>query len=329
MNPIHLFVRGYKTAVSNLGLAWIYLGTIFLLALLMVIPLVLILVAVGGGVISREPNWTLWIGLALVLCGWLTLLIVGYFYVEGGVRGIVARAHRAAPADFALQPKLGASAAFKVFTFAAFTEEVKRHGWRVTVIASLYGLVGSLLLLPCMVPLLIALPELASGEPGTTVWVMFGLFFLLFILTLIVLMALALHYQVAVTLAVLKETGWRESVKDATRLIKAKPLELLAIFGLSIAAGMCVGIVFALVSFPLAMLSVIPGVVLVVLPFRFLLMAVQWFVQGILQTTLIGAYTGYCEALPSQPAADPVPAPTPSAEPPAEPAEPAAPIAPA
>jgi len=317
MNPIHLFVRGYKTAVSNLGLAWVYVGTILILAVLMVVPLVLILVGVGGGVLTREPNWTLWIGLALVLCGWLTLLIVGYFYVEGGIRGIVARAHRAAPADFALQPRLGVSDAFKAFTFAAFTEEVKRHGWRVTVIASLYGLVGSLLLIPCMVPLLIALPDLIADEVGTQVWVMFGLFFLLLILAVVALLALALHYQVAVTIAVLKEAGWRESVKEATRLIKAKPLELLAVFGLSIAAGMCVGMVFAMVSFPLAMLSVLPGVVLVVLPLRLILMAVQWFVQGILQTTLIGAYTGYCEALPAPPSVAQAPAPA------------AAPIAPA
>lgn len=331
MNPIQMFLRGYKVAISNLAMAWVYLGTILLLFALMMGPLVLGLVFVGVTASNWQPslaqNWMLWAGVAVVFCAWVSLLLVGWFYVEGGLRGLVAKAHRSAPEDYALKPSIGRSQAFHVFSMDAFWEQCQAHGWRVTVLASVYAGVACLFLLPCFVPLLVGVLSLEGGEPGPLFWVMMGLFGLLFALAMLAVVLLSLHYQVAVTHAVLESAPWRESMRAATRLLKAKPLEFLAVFGLCLGAGMALAVVFMVISFPLAILSVIPGLILVVLPIRIILMLCQWFVQGILQTTMIGAYTAYCAPL-AQPASPAAPAPAPAAGPEA-PAPPTAPVAPA
>ncbi len=337
MNPLQMFIRGYKIGISNLGAAWLYAAAIFLLLVMFAGPLfvVVVLMAIGAGsgpdalLEKALLNWPLYGGLALLLAAWWSIVMLGFFYFEAGIRGVVAAAHRQAPpGDLSLKPKLGASAAYRAFTFSKWLVEAKRHGWRVTLLATLYSTVVTAGLLIVLLPLGFALFGLAAGSRGPGVWLGLGIFAILFFLFMLAAIAIGLHYQVAVTWAVLNESKTMEAVRAATSLVKAKPLELLAILGLSMAAAMVVMSLFMVVSFPLAMLSILPPLALVLLPVRFLLTLAQWWVQGVMQTSFFGAYTAYClpmqvEAVPGQ-----ATAPGTCVAPPAEEPPPAPPIEP-
>jgi hypothetical protein len=312
MNPIQMFIRGYKIGVSNLGAAWLYLGAIFLLIVLVAAPVFVVAVLLAVSAASGPEallekalvNWPLYAGLAILLCAWWSIVMMGYFYFEAGLRGVVAQAHRQAPpGDLALKPKLGASASYRVFTFSLWWNEAKRHGWRVTLLATLYSTVMLVGLLIVIVPLLFALAGLASGSRGAGVWIGIGTFALLMAVFILAAIAAGLHYQVAVTWAVLYESRTMEAVRAATKLIKAKPLELLAILGLTMATSMVVVGVFMMVSLPLSLFSMLPPVALALLPIRFVLSLVQWWVQGVMQIAFFGAYTAYCLPLAAEPQA--------------------------
>lgn len=312
MNPIQMFIRGYKIGVSNLGAAWLYLGAIFMLIVLVAAPIFVAAVLLAVGAASGPEallekvlvNWPLYAGLAILLCAWWSIVMMGYFYFEAGLRGVVAHAHRQAPpGDLALKPKLGASATYRVFTFSLWWNEAKRHGWRVTLLATLYSTVMLVGLLIVIVPLLFAVPGLASGSRGAGVWIGIGTFALLMAAFLLAAIAAGLHYQVAVTWAVLNESRTMDSVRAATKLIKAKPLELLAILGLTMATSMVVVGVFMMASLPLMMFSMFPPAALALLPIRFVLSLVQWWVQGVMQIAFFGAYTAYCLPLAAEPQA--------------------------
>ncbi len=312
MNPIQMFIRGYKIAVSNLGTAWLYLGAIFLLIVLIAAPAGIAAVLFAMGAASGPEallgkllgNWPFFSGVTLLLCAWLSIVMLGFFYFEAGLRGVVAQAHRQAPpGELALKPKLGASSSYRVFSLALWWREAKRHGWRVTLLAVLYSAILLAALLVVLVPLGFAVNGFAGGSPSPAAWIGLGLFVLFLAVFVLAAMALSLHYQVAVTWAVLNESRTMEAVRAATKLIRAKPLELLAIFGLTMLAAFVVAGVFMMVSLPLAMFSILPGVVFVLLPVRFIVALAQWWVQGVMQITVFGAYTAYCLPLEATPAA--------------------------
>ena len=138
MNPIQIYLRGLRIALSNWGLVWVCSGgTVLLLALaaLGFVPIGMLWASEtlqGGG-------WTLWAEVGLLLCLWLSLLIYGWFYLEGGLRGVVTRAHRSGPKEESSRFRLHPDSAFRVFTPGAFWEESKRNGLRVTAISMSYN----------------------------------------------------------------------------------------------------------------------------------------------------------------------------------------------
>ncbi len=308
MNPIQMFTRGFKTGVSNLGMVWLYLGVLVAMGLLMVAPIVVFLMIMGFGAVSSPggaleslaDHWALYAGGTLFMLAWLTIVFLGYFYFEAGLRGLVARAHRQAPEDdFSLRPRFGSAEGFRVFRFDAWLEEARCHGWRVTVLATVYAAVATLALAVVLIPAVYGFLQFMNGDRGTVVWVCAALTILLFLLFVLAGIAISLHYQCAVTWAVLNRSGWREAVRAATALIRARPLEFLALFGLSLAGGMVLAAAFTLLSMPLVVLSVIPGLALLLLPVRLLLTLCQYWFQGLLQVTVMGAYTAYCAPLPA------------------------------
>lgn len=300
MNPAQMYFRGLRIALSNWGLVWVcYGGTVILvgLSILSLVPVWLLWVSgtlQGGGL-------QLWAGVGFLFCLWLSLLLYGWFYLEGGLRGIVIRANRAAPPEEKTSLSLSPDDSFRVFRVGAFWEESKRNGWRVAVIASVYAGIGCLALLPLFVPLLLMQREAEGGAPGQSFFLFLGLFVLLTIPIALLLVALSLHYQTAVTLAIQREVGWREGWREATRQIKSRPLEFFGIFGMQILFGMALAAVVFVIQLPLDVLLMKPGLWMQAIVIRGALMLLQMIPQAILTVAAMGAYAVFCEPLERSP----------------------------
>jgi hypothetical protein len=193
----------------------------------------------------------------------------------------------------ALKPKLGASPAFAVFTLPVFWEEVKAHGWRVTVVATAYSVVGT-------APLLLAMAwewwcVWQAFKGGTylvlgTAGALLGLAVLL-----ILVMALAIHYRFALVIALQRSCRWREAVGAVNALFRARPLEALAVVGFTIAARYALGMAFFILSLPLMVISIIPIVGLLFIPIRILLSVLQGLASSAITVAATGATAALCE----------------------------------
>lgn len=300
MNPIQMYLRGLRIALSNWGLVWLcYGGTLLLTGLAGLSFLPLGILWVSGALLSG--GWPLWVGVGLLVCAWLSVLLYGWFYLEGGLRGLVARAHRAGLPEEASRLTARPERAFRVLAIREFWKASKQNGGRVTTVATVYAGLGCVALLPLFAPLLWMMHLANAGTPGTPFFLLLALVLLMMAAVAFLLLALSLHYQTAVTLAIQRQWGWRESWRGATACIKARPLEFFGVFGMQLLFGMALGMVAFVVQLPFDLLLMNPGGWKALLGIRAVLLLLQMVPQSLLTVAAMGAYAAFCEPAASEP----------------------------
>jgi hypothetical protein len=232
-------------------------------------------------------------GVVLLLALWVTALFLGFFYVQGGILGICVRAHRAAPSDdFALKPRLGYSPAMRSFGWREYLEEMKAQGWRVTLVATLYSVAGTaLLLLLGLSGYLCAsriLRDLSSWQGPTAAFLAsLAVFLLLSVL-------LGLHYRYGLACSILGSTTAWEGFRRANRVIGREPLKVLALFGLALGVNVLMGFISVLVSIPLLVLSFIPILGILFMLIRTLASLAQGFAAQVLWVAYATSVISLC-----------------------------------
>ena len=313
MDPESAIRRGVKISASNPELAVVFWAVGVGAALLIVVPVAALAVAGAVALAADAPTgatgteallaaaeslvayWPWVFGASLVAILWTGLILFAYLYAQAGLVGCVVRSQRSGPAsDRALRPKLGASQAFKAFSFGLLWEEAQTHGWRVTMVATAYSMAGTLplvlygaWLLGCVrLALRGSVPSIVAGAAGAMV----GL-----VPLALIVFALAIHYRFALVCCVQRACGWREAVSAANGVFKSRPLPALAVVGAAMAARYLVGMAFFLLSLPLLLLSLVPLVGLVMLAPRVLLGLAQSLIGSAIGIAQLGAIAALCE----------------------------------
>ena len=313
MNPLQMFIRGYKMAVSNLEISllqWLA-GTLLTLVVLLpatgVSALLITLVASDGawsdpdlgplltGSQAVINHWPAIAGGVVALALWATGAAMAFLYLEGGVLGVLATAHRAAPpGDLALRSRLGFSKLWRVFRFAQLWREIRTQGGKVTLLASLYSV-------PAMA--IVTVP-LGGGILGAylifkdrALWpaAVAGVAILL-IAAFACYLLLLVHYRCALLLTVMTGARPREAARGATAVMKGRPFDVLCIFGLTLATSAALSLVAFLLGAPLTLLSLIPLAGLAFALPRLLLALAHGLLTHVVWTTGMGALAPLCEA---------------------------------
>jgi hypothetical protein len=313
VNPLQMFIRGYKMAVSNLELSALPWLAIYLLTLLVLVP-VLGVSALLAATVAADSAWSdpdlgrwltavqaainHWPAIAagiLALALWATAAAMVFLYLEGGILGVLARAHRAAPRDdFALRPRLGFSKPWRVFRLGELWAEILANGGRVTVLASLYSIPAlAILALPTgggMVGAYLIFKSPALW-PAAVVGVIVS-----FLVAVPAYALLLMHYRCALLLMVLREERPREAMRRTTAVLKNHTWEVLGIFGLTLAASATLSLLAFLLGTPLTLLTLLPLAGLAFTLPRLLLALVHGLLHHLIWTTSMGALAPFCDA---------------------------------
>lgn len=294
MNPVRLFVRGIKIALSNLELPLLFWLGVQLLVVLC-LPLLLFLGAPAlmtvlsaadrsaaqgmDGIallqsVGNHWGWLLAGGMAGTL--WLGLLLMGLLYLQAGILGCLAQVEGVVSEEDLRHPhRLGYSKALRKFRAASLPDQIRRWGWPVTVLASLYSI-------PFLAMALIFLAVLWGGaalvlsRPSALPFALISAAAVL-LLFVPVSAALKLHFRIA--LACLLDGGCRptEAVRAATAAFRRRPWEVLGAYGLFFATSLSLSMVSLVVGVPLTLGSFLPLLGTFLGPMRLLLSIVQLF----------------------------------------------------
>jgi hypothetical protein len=316
VNPVNLFVRGIKIVVSNLEmplLLWLGTQLLFFLCLPLLVflgaPALMILLCAGdrsaaqgmdGAVLlqSLADHWGWLLAGGLLSAGWLGLLLMAFLYLEAGILGCLAEVERSIRDEDLVRPhRLGYSEALRGFRLASLPQQIRRWGWPVTVLASLYSIPLLLMVLLFLAVAGGGLALVLSRPPALPFAVLSaGAVVLLFVP---VAVALQLHFRIALLCAI--DGGHRAAaaVRAATAAFRRRPWEVLGVFGLFFAASLSLSMASLVVGVPLTLGSLIPLLGIVLVPVRLFLSMAQMFFAVALWLAFMAALLPLVRTAPS------------------------------
>lgn len=326
MSPVTLFVRGIKIVLSNLEMPLLlWLG--FHLLVLLCLPLLLFLgapaamtvvaaadrSAVGGMdaaalLQSAADHWGWLLAGGLLSAVWLGVLLMALLYLEAGILGCLVEVERSiSEGDLRRPHRLGYSQALRRFRLGSLPEQVRRWGWPVTVLASLYSI-------PLLAMALLFLAVAGGGlalvlsRPSAAPFAMISAVAVAF-LFVPVTVALQLHFRIALLRAI--DGGHRAmaAVRAATAAFRRRPWEILGTYGLFFAASLSLTMVSLVIGVPLTFGSFLPILGAFLAPMRLFLSMAQMFLAFALWLAFMAALAPLCRDEGDTPVAEDAKAP--------------------
>ena len=322
LSPLRLYLAGTRITLSNPELPLWQWGATLLLTLGGLAPLApgawLLYRRLKGPFLRHEgydalllrlldlliPHLPALFLLAALFVLWIALLCLPYLYVQAGLAGLLASAFsRLPPNGPASSSRLGYSKAFRCFGYAEFRDQARRRVWPVSLLASYYSLAG--LGLAAVVPVAgIALHALLRPNPWATYAGLLAAGALA-VAEVPLFVLLKVHARYALACLVLFDLPPGQSVTQATRIFRSRPLPVLALFGIGFLLALILAGLFAALDAPLLLLSWIPRAGLWLVGLRVLLALLQNLGGQGLKVAGLGAAMGLCREEAGRPAPGP------------------------